>query len=215
MTSQSPLTFTRLAVLGLIAAAAFGLSACGKKATAVAAGEATEGSPTAKVTVIEYASVACPICAHVNETVMPEFKAKYVDTGKVQYVYRPMMTGNPSVAAAGHLLAQCAGKEKYFTVVDSIMRAQKEMDAGGPPEQYVNARDVLVRIAGSAGLSQSEFEACVTNPKEIQRLQDLNEQYLRKDGITGTPTFFVNGKKLEGTPQDIKFFDNAIQPQLK
>lgn len=205
----------RVAALGLVAAAALGMAACGKKPSSAAGDDVSMGSPTAKVTVIEYASVACPICAHVNEKVMPAFKAKYVDTGKVRYIYRPMMTGNGTVAAAGHMLAQCVGKDKYFTVIDAIMRAQKEMDEGGNPETYANARPVLVRIAASAGLSESAFTDCVSDAKGIEHLNDLNKQYLNRDGINGTPTFLVNGKKVNGTPDDIKWFDDAIQPALK
>ena len=213
--AQRHLTLARLALIGLAAIAALSLSACGKKVAAITSDDVSEGNPGAKVTVIEYASVACPICAQVNAKVMPAFKAKYVSTGKVLYIYRPMLTGSRSVAAAGHLLAACAGKDKYFNVIDAIMRAQGEMDQGGPPEQYTNARPVLERIAASSGLSESQFNTCVTDPKGLTHLSDLNDKYLAKDGIEGTPTFIINGKKLEGTPQDISFFDNAIQPLLK
>ncbi len=198
--------------LGL-ALMATGCSKSGSSTATVSPNDMSEGAPTAKVTVIEYASVACPICARVNHDIMPAFKAKYVDPGKVRYIYRPMMTGKQDVATAGHLLAQCAGKDKFFKVVDAIMRSQGEMDQGGPPEQYVNARPVLLGIAQSAGLSEDQFNTCVSNPKGIQALNDINDQAL-KAGVDATPTFFVNGKKME-QPQTISDFDNAIQPLLK
>ncbi|MBW8883146.1 MAG: thioredoxin domain-containing protein, partial [Asticcacaulis sp.] len=97
------------------------------------------GNPKAAITVIEYGSVACPICAMVNQDIMPGFFATYVATGKVRFIYRPMQTGNPAVARLGHALAECAGRDKYFSVIDTIMRAQPEMDQGGQPEQYINA----------------------------------------------------------------------------
>ena len=71
----------------------------------------TLGSPKAKVTVIEYASLACSHCAHFNNEVFPEFKAKYIDTGKVRYVYREFYTPPVEVAAAGALIARCAGPD--------------------------------------------------------------------------------------------------------
>ncbi len=214
--ATSSRSIARLVVIGLAAVCVLGMAACAKKPSgAVTGDDVSLGNANAKVTVIEYASVACPICARVNEQTMPAFKAKYVDTGKVRYIYRPMMTGSGPVAAAGHLLAQCAGKDKYFTVIDSVMRAQEEMDQGTHSEQYTNARPVLLRIANSAGISEKEFETCVTDPKGLLHLQDLNEQYMSKDGINGTPTFLVNGKKIAGTPDNIKFFDDAIQPLLK
>src|SRR5262252_4432484 len=108
--------------IALAAVAALGLAACSKGGDAVSADEMTMGSPTAKVTVVEYASVACPICARFNNEVFPEFKKKYIDTGKVRWVSREALTGNPALAASGFLLARCAGKDKYFQVTDAVYR---------------------------------------------------------------------------------------------
>lgn len=178
----------------------------------VGADEMFMGPADAKITVIEYASVACPICGHVNETVMPEFKAKYIDTGKVRYVYRPMSTGNPAVAAAGHLLAGCAGKDKYFNVIDAVMRSQQAM--GGEETGYANARPVLFSIGQSLGLSEEAFNKCITSEEGLKRLNELDKQYQGKDGITGTPTFVINGKKLDRIPLSIGDFDTALKPYL-
>jgi len=200
-------SFSRAAFMGLAAGLLLLAAGCGKKPAAAAGDDVSMGNPGSKITVVEYASVACPICAHVNETVFPEFKKKYIDTGKVNYVYRPMMTGNPAVAVAGHLLAACAGKDKYFNVIDAIMRSQQEM--GGEETGYANARPVLQRIATSVGLSEDQFNKCITDPDGIKHLNDLNDQYL-KDGIEATPTFVVNGKRMNGTPVDLSDFDKVI-----
>ncbi|MFI4936691.1 MAG: thioredoxin domain-containing protein, partial [Caulobacterales bacterium] len=85
------------------------------------------GDPRARVTVVEYASVGCPHCAHWNNEVFAAFKAKYIDTRKVLFVLRECLTGDPDVAAAGFLLARCAGKDKYFQVVDAIFHGQASM----------------------------------------------------------------------------------------
>lgn len=212
---QNPVGKT-LRVIGAVAAIGLALlaSGCDKKNSTgtVAADEMSMGQATAPITVIEYASVACPICGHVNETVMPEFKAKYIDSGKVRYVYRPMMTGNPAVAAAGHLLAECAGKDKYFNVIDAVMRSQEAM--GGEETGYANARPVLFSIGQSLGMSEDAFNKCITDEKGLKRLNDLNQQYMTKDGVNGTPTFFINGKKFDRIPQNIGDFDTALKPYL-
>lgn len=202
-----------LAGLALLAAGCSG----GKGGTTetITSDDMVLGRADAPVTVVEYASVACPICAVVNQSVMPEFKKKYIETGQVKLVYRPMLTGNPQVAAAGHMLAGCVSKDKQFSVLDAIMRAQRRMDEGGAPEQYVNARPVLIGIAQSAGLSESEFNACITDKDSLKKQNELSETYGRDHGITGTPTFFVNGKKMTLTKGDISDFDAAIQPLLK
>lgn len=207
MIKLSGLSLGRAALTGLAAGLLLLVAACGNKPAAAAGDDVSMGDPNAKITVVEYASVACPICAHVNETVFPEFKKKYIDTGKVKYVYRPMQTGNKAVATAGHLLAACAGKDKYFNVIDAIMRAQGEM--GGEETGYSNAQTVLPQIATSAGLSADQYNKCITDAKGIDHMNELNDQAL-KDGVSGTPTFMINGKAMTGIPQDISDFDKAI-----
>ncbi|HVZ29897.1 MAG TPA: thioredoxin domain-containing protein [Asticcacaulis sp.] len=207
-------TFTRIAGLIMAAGLAFAVVGCSKEPSTdkITTTDMTMGSPAAKVTVVEYASVACPICAHVNETVFPQFKAKYIDTGKVYYIYRPMMTGNEPVSVAGHLLARCAGKEKAFKVVDAIMRSQTEM--GGEESGYANALPVLQGIATQVGMSADDYKKCVGDPKGIEEMNDANTKAIN-DGVKGTPTFVINGKKMDRIPQNISEFDDIIQPKLK
>ncbi len=181
---------------------AMALAACSGKDAAPAEGDMALGAPEgAKVTVIEYASVTCSGCAAWNEEVWPQFKAKYVDTGKVRYVFREFPTPPQDVAVAGFLIARCAGEDKYFHVIDQIMRSLPELHSGTPP------RDILLRTARDAGLSEARFQTCVSDPagvaameKRIKAAQDA--------GITGTPTFMVNGqvvgdRSLEGLSQRI------------
>lgn len=210
--SVRALALSALAGLTLLAA---GCSGGGGSTETVTSDDMVLGKPDAPVTVIEYASVACPGCAAVNETALAEFKKKYVETGQVKLVYRPMLTGNAQVAAAGHMLANCVSKDKQFKVLDAIMRSQDRMNEGGPFEAYVNARPVLIGIAQSAGLSEDQFNKCVTDKKSLEKQNELNATYGSEHGISGTPTFFVNGKKMTLTKGDITDFDAVIQPLLK
>ena len=189
------------------------LAGCTKtpQASAVSADDMAMGPATARVTVIEYASVACPICAKFNEEVMPDLKKKYIIPGKIHYIYRPMLTGAPSVAASGQLLAQCAGKDKFFSVVDAIMKGQDEFYAQG--ENDTLARPVLLRVAKSVGIDEKGFDTCVTNPQALEALDDANQQALHA-GINGTPTFFINGKKMDYRGGGIAEFDAALKPLL-
>jgi len=206
----------RALALGTLAGIALLAAGCSKGPSTDKIGtDMTAGKADAPVTVIEYASVACPICARMNQAAMPTFMSKYVDSGQVRYIYRPMMTGNAAVATAGHLLAQCAGPEKSFKVVDAIMRSQEEMDQGSShPEEYANAKAVLTRIAQSVGMSEDQFNTCVTNADGITKLNEAHDKAI-KDGVDGTPTFFVNGKKIQLQKYDMSDLDAAIQPQLK
>jgi protein-disulfide isomerase len=180
-----------LAAVALTASVAVALSGCNKPETA-SADDMSLGNPAAKVTVVEYASASCSHCARWNNDVYPAFKAKYVDTKKVNYVYREFLTPPVQVAAASFLLARCAGKDKYFQVVDSVYRSQEEMFTTG------DFRGVLLRIGQSAGMNETQFNACVTDEKALKSLNDRVEKYAKDAKITGTPTFIVNGKKVGG-----------------
>ena len=201
--------------IAIAALAVLGLAACNKGGQAVSADEMSLGDPNAKVTVIEYASVACPICARFDIEVFPDFKKKYVDTGKVHYVAREALTGNPALASSGFLLARCAGKDKYFQVTDAVFRAQDQIYAPGTEDvQPGVARDILTKIAQEAGLSEDQMNKCFNDKTAIQALEDRVEKFSKKDNVEATPTFFINGKKLEGY-QTIAQLDAVIGPQLK
>ncbi len=147
--------------LALVLAAAASLAACSKVGGSAVPDDMTMGNPNAKVTVIEYASVACPHCAAFNNELFPAFKAKYIDTGKVRYVAREALTGNPALAAAGFLLARCAGKDKYFFVTDAIYRAQDQIYEPNTDNVRPEAgQDVLLPIARSAPLAGASFASC-------------------------------------------------------
>ena len=150
------------------------------------------GDPRAKVTVIEYGSASCPHCARFNNEVFPAFKAKYVDTGKVRYVFREFLTQPVELAAAGFLLARCGGPDKYFSILDGVFHAQDEIyktqEATGP----------LMRVAHEAGLTDAQANACLEDQAAIDALNARVQGYEKTDGIDSTPTFDVNGKRLQG-----------------
>jgi protein-disulfide isomerase len=151
------------------------------------------GSPRAPVTVIEYASVGCPHCAAWNNTVFPDFRAKYVATGRVRFVMREMLTGVPSIATAGFMLARCAGPTKYFQVVDAIFHRQGDMFQPGAA-----AGPVLEDIAKSAGLDEPAFQACLNDQKGLDALNARVQRHVDEDKVDSTPIFFVGGRRYEG-----------------
>lgn len=107
---------------GVLTVAGIGLGACGNgggSGAAAAEGEMSQGSADAPVTVVEYASITCPHCAVWSETVGPAFKARYVDTGLVRFVFRELPTAPGPVAIAGFLAARCAGEEQYFPMIEA------------------------------------------------------------------------------------------------
>ena len=191
----------RTFVFALVAVAAAG-AVLAAPAAPPARDDMSLGNPKAKVTVVEYASVGCPHCAAWAMEVFPDFKKTYIDTGKVHFVYREMLTGNTTLAGAGFLIARCAGPAKYFQVVDAVYRAQAGIVQTG------DAYAPLVKIAGDAGLSEDQFKACLRDEAQVAALK-AREQRAEDDGVTGTPTFVVNGKKVEGE-ETLAALSNAI-----
>ena len=203
VTRRLALSLTAVAVGGLLAAC--GQGGGGAQATTE---DMVMGKADAPVTVIEYASVTCSHCANFNATVFPAFKAKYIDTGQVKYVLREFLTPPVPIAAAGFLIARCAGPDKYFGVVDATFHSQMEFFQGG------DSRAVLFRIGQSAGLTDDQITACISDETQLKALQDRVQKAIDDDGIQATPTFLVGDKKLEGE-QSLAQLDAAIQPLLK
>lgn len=189
------------------------LSGCGGGGSAAADGDMALGAADgAKVTVVEYASVTCPHCALWQEKTWPAFKARYVDTNKVRYVFRELPTPPQDVAVAGFLIARCAaaksgGDEKYFQIVHEIMSSQPEWRQGIAP------RDTLMRIANGAGV---DFQACVSDKAAIEAMSKRIES-ARGAGVTGTPYFFVNGTPVitpGGEGASMADLSTAIEAEL-
>lgn len=193
---------SRNLALGLVAMLSVGAAAN----AAVPAHESDDmalGNPKAPVAVIEYASVGCPHCAAWNNDVWPAFKAKYVTTGRVRYVVREMLTGEPTLAAVGFMLARCAGPARYFPVVEAIYRRQASMfEAGAAPEPIL--RDIA-KTAG--GMTDAAFDACLGDDKGRVAVNARAERHTSQDGVHSTPTFFVNGKRFEGELTLAQFAD--------
>ena len=209
-----------LRTLAILAAAGLALAACSKaggggagKGGAFEGGEMTLGDPNAKVKMVEYASVTCSHCADFGLKTFPRIKRRYIDTGKVHYTFKEILTEPGQVAAAGFLTARCAGKDKYFTVVDEIFKAQPEMFSGAPP------LEVLRRIGKDAGLSDKQFDACVNNEKALEAIYDRVEKNGREGEISGTPTFTLNGVKVKDGEMSLEEFDafytQALAPAAK
>ena len=200
-----------LAALGL-PVIALSLAACGGGAGKAAEGDMALGAPEgAKVTVVEYASPTCIHCAMWQKNTWPAFEAKYVKTNKVRYVFRELPTPPTEIAAAGVMLARCAGPDKYFDVIHELLANQGEWNTGA-----ISPRASLVKTAGSFGISEAKFQECVTDEKGIAALEKRTQAAVAA-GVTGTPTFVVNGKTVaytggEGPP--MAALEAAIDPEL-
>lgn len=148
------------------------------------------GDPDAPVTMIEYASFTCPHCATFHENVTPRLKAEYVDTGLVRFVYREVYFDRPGLWAA--MVARCGGPLRYFGIVDLLYDQQREWVQGSPAEVAENLR----RIGRTAGLSNEELDACLTDGAMAQAMIDTFEVNVAVHDISGTPSVVINDEVL-------------------
>jgi len=166
------------------------------------------GDPKAPVTMIEYASMTCPHCAHFQEVTFPEIKKRYIDTGKVRYILRDFPLDN--LAGAAFVLAHCAAKDnagKYYSMVETLFSQQRQWAVEKPVPP-------LMAIAKQAGLSEQDFNACLTNQKAWDAMESVRQRAMKQFKVESTPTFFINGTQVNGAVS-IEDFAKVIDPYLK
>ena len=162
------------------------------------------GKDDAKVTIVEYASMTCPHCAHFAATTFPELKTKYIDTGKARYILREFPF-DPS-AEAGFMLARCA-KDNYFPMVDVLFKQQPNWVG------VANTKDALLQISKLAGFTQESFEACLTDQKLLDDVRSVQKRGADEFKVDSTPTFFINGKTYKGA-MSIEEMSAILDPLL-
>jgi protein-disulfide isomerase len=160
-------------------------------------GDRAYGNPNAPVTIIEYASLTCPHCRNYHKSVFPQVKRQYIDTGKVRYIIREFPIGRTAASAA--MVTRCVPESKYLSMTETFLARQSEWVS-----QEVRP-DAIYGVAKSSGMSRAEFDKCLTNQAIIDGLTEVKQRG-RKYGVIGTPTFFVNGQKLQGavTYEEVK-----------
>ena len=168
----------------------------------------TFGKPSAKVTVIEYASPTCPVCANFMINLFPKVKSEYIDTGKIFYVYRTFLRG-PDDAVA-EKLARCMPKDKYMSFQDSLFRNQSRWDYefGIPSPDGVHA--ALLQLASEAGMNNADADRCIASTKDDDAISKVGEDGAAKYQVGATPTFVVNGQAQAGFENLIARLDVAL-----
>jgi protein-disulfide isomerase len=163
------------------------------------------GSPTAPVTIIEYASMTCPHCAHFEVETFPKLKEKYIDTGKVRYIMREYPLDN--LALAAFMLARCAGPDKYYPLIEILFAEQRKWAVKEPLPP-------LLAIAKQAGFTQQTFDACINDKDLAGKIQQVRNRGQQKFKVDATPTFYINGQRFPGA-LSIEDIDKAIEPLVK
>ena len=154
-------------------------------------GERALGSPNAPITVIEYASLTCPHCASFQRDVFPRVKKEFIDTGKIRFIVREFPIGHTSGAAA--IINRCAPRGQIFPAVQRVPAPPAGMGKpGNPPRRHLFGGQI------ERHEPRETFDKCLTNQTIIDGLTEVKQRG-RKFGVVGTPTFFANGRKAQGT----------------
>ena len=164
------------------------------------------GDDKATVTVIEYASMTCPHCAHFALTTFPQIKEKYIDTGKIKYILREFPFD--PIAAGAFMLARCTGgKDKYYAMVDLLFRTQQTWAVDHPLGPMLN-------VVKQAGYTEDSFKACLSDQKVLDGITWVRDRAAKEFKVGSTPTFFINGQMTVGA---ISFeeMQKLIDPLLK
>ncbi len=173
--------------------------------TAEMMAESVMGSEKAPVTIVEYASLTCPHCAHFANNTFEALKSKYIDTGKVRFTYRDFPFDQAGLKAA--MMARCAGPDRFFGFIAVLFKTQ---------DNWTEAKDPiaeLAKIGRLGGMSQAEFDACLANKELMDAVLQERVEAQDKYKVQATPTFIINGKNYEGA-RPIEEFDQILQPIL-
>jgi len=168
-------------------------------------GDMILGSDSAPCTIIEYASMTCPHCAHFHETVYPDLKRKYIDTGKVRFIFREFPLDQ--LAAAAFMLARCSGKERYFPMIETLFQQQRDWVVQRPLAP-------LQTISKQAGISEQAFNECLKNQQVLDGIEEVRQRASQKFNVQSTPTFFINGELFRGA-LTLAELEKAMAPYLK
>jgi protein-disulfide isomerase len=170
-------------------------------------GEPARGPDDAKVTIVEYSDFQCPFCSRgyqvLEDQVMPEYKDKV----KFYFKHLPLKSIHPWAEGAA-IATECAKQQNgdgFWKMYHSLFKSQREINQD-------NLKDKVTQFAKDAGLDDAKFAQCFES-KESQTQVDKDLEEATAIGANSTPTFFINGRRLEGA-QPFENFKSIIDQEL-
>ena len=165
------------------------------------------GSPKAPVTITEYASLTCPHCSSFGENVFPMLRTRYIDTGKVRFVFREFPLDIKAATAA--MLARCIGNgdsEKTLAVIETLFKFQERLVS--------DTKETLLYVGKQHGMDEQGVSTCASDQAQLDKLSNDQQYALRELKVVSTPTFFVNGMKLQGS-MSYEELEERLKPMLR
>lgn len=161
------------------------------------------GKADAPVTIIEYASLTCPHCAHLEETTMVQLRADWINTGKAKLIYRDFPTAPAGLSLAASMVTHCSGPQRYFGVLDLLFRTQDKWAVAAQPV------DEIKHIVAVAGISPQQVDSCLQRQDLMDALKARAEAAATAYGIDSTPSLVIDGTLYAG---DMSY--DSLKPKL-
>jgi protein-disulfide isomerase len=155
-------------------------------------GDVVMGDEAAPVTVIEYASFTCPHCASFHINTWPQFKAAYVDTGKVRFILREVYFDRFGLWAS--MTARCGGADAFYPMADQFLKKQSVWARAA--EDQIGGE--IQKIGRLNGLSNDQLGACLADQDYAKALVEAYQKNAEADDVKSTPTFIINGETHAG-----------------
>ena len=172
-----------------------------------------QGNPQAPIQLVEYGSRTCPTCGRFAMEGVEPLREKYISTGKVSYEFRDFpLHGAPDLALA--LLNQCVGVDAFFPVLDQMFANQaafgeklnalpegfqQQLQTMTPPQAAAAMADAMgaIEFAKQRGVPEAKARQCLADQATIKSIADVMADASNNRGVTGTPSFFINGKQID------------------
>jgi len=163
------------------------------------------GKADAPITIFEYASLTCPHCAAFDRETLPKVKENWIDTGKAKLIFRDFPLDGLALRAA--MLARCAPPDRFYGFIDTLFQSQQTWEHAKDP------MEALEHIARLGGMTEEQFKSCMKNEQVSNAVVGSETLAQKEYGVNSTPTFFINGTKIEGA-QPYDAFDKALTAAL-
>jgi protein-disulfide isomerase len=151
------------------------------------------GKADAPITIVEYASMTCPHCAHFATEVLPQLQQKWIDSGKAKLIMRDYPLDEPALRAA--MVVRCEPADKFYPFIETLFSSQ---------QQWVLAKDYkaeLAKLALLSGMNKTKFDTCLADKSVEDKVLSSRLIATEKLSVDSTPSFFINGTKFQGAPE--------------
>ncbi len=163
------------------------------------------GSPSAPVTVVEYFSFNCPLCAQFHAETMPQIFSKYIETGKVRFLFRDFPQDNLALGVA--MVLRCVNDPLYYGFLQMLYKQQPNWSTAADPLAAVG------KLARITGLSEDRVAACQSDREVGDAIVAAQNRASREFQISVPPTFEIDGETIAGV-LSFADFEEIVEPLL-